>query len=213
MKNFLVKVYLWTIVQGWKWIKKLHYLENVFTYLHTIHWNAWQRDENSKNRAQDIVNYSDGAHRLEILKRGLEKTDQDFITTMYNKIQLISENNIIPYPQLFSQAEQTEQKKFAKFCLKYPHPYFPLNQVSSWLNLFYEHTLLKIPESKEYVKDTTILDCGGYIADTALMFQNFFHPQKIYTFEPNTTNYQQALKTLQDNQVEDKIVPIKQGLG
>jgi hypothetical protein len=170
------------------------------------------RDENSKLWAQDIANYPDGEKKFEDLKKGLKKSDKDFIATMYKKIQLISENNILDYGKIFSNKEEKEQKAFATFCLKYSHPYFTLSQISSWLNLFYQDTLFKIPHIQKYVQNKIILDCGGYIADTALVFSEKLSPQKVYTFEPNTENFNQMLKTIKDNRKQEMIIPIKFGV-
>jgi hypothetical protein len=132
---------------------------------------------------------------------------------MYEKIQVISENNMLDYTKIFSQREEKEQKAFAKFCLNFSHPYFGLNQVGSRLNLFYQDTLEKIPHIKTYVQNKIILDCGGYIADTALIFSETLSPTKVYTFEPNAANFNQALKTIQDHNKQNVITPLKLGVG
>ncbi|MDR2190767.1 MAG: hypothetical protein LBP53_06400 [Candidatus Peribacteria bacterium] len=132
---------------------------------------------------------------------------------MYQKIQLIADNNVLEYTKIFSTKEEKEQKAFAKFCLKYPTPYFGIDKISSWLNIFYAMTLSRIPYVKEYVQNKIILDCGGYIADTALTLSEKLSPKKVYTFEPNLENFNQARKTILDNSQQDIIIPIKSGVG
>ena len=213
MKDLALKCYLFTLSKGRKNLKKFHYLRDVFKYFRSIHWKLWKKDENSRLRAQDIINYPNREKKIASLKKGLQKADKEFISNMYRKIQLISENNILDYKKIFSEKEEKEQKDFADFCLKHPQPYFELDQISSWLNIFYQDTLLKIPNIKEYVQKKVILDCGGYIADTALMFSEKLSPQKVYTFEPNTENFNQANKTISDNNKQEIIIPIKFWVG
>ncbi len=211
MLNLLLKFYYYTISKWRKFFKKLHYTWHAIKYLKSIKWGLRYRDEDIKNRAQDIMWYYTW-EMFEKLKKWLQEKDQAFITRMLNKIKTISENNILPYKELFSHTEEQEQKAFAKFCLQYPNKYFSFNEITSRLNLFYKKTLHEIPWAMEYVKNKNILDCWWYIGDTALVFSKTFEYDKIYTFEPDTKNYQRAKKTIKDNNLNDKIIPIKLGL-
>ena len=62
------------------------------------------------------------------------------------------------------------------------------------------------------LKNKDFIDGGAYIGDSALMFETFYDPKKIFAFEPEPNNYTHLLKTIKTNNLK-KIVPINKGLG
>jgi len=61
------------------------------------------------------------------------------------------------------------------------------------------------------IRGRDILDVGGWIGDTALVFQEYTD-RKVYVFEPNPRNMEMILKTMRMNDSR-KIVPVALGLG
>lgn len=72
------------------------------------------------------------------------------------------------------------------------------------LDSFSSQTLAKI-------KNLDVIDVGGFIADSALIFQSFTD-KNIYSFEATSHNYNLMPQTLQLNNT-NRIVPVKKGLG
>ena len=61
------------------------------------------------------------------------------------------------------------------------------------------------------IKNIDVIDVGGFIGDSALIFQDFTD-KNIYSFEATSHNYNLMLQTLQLNNT-NRIVPVKKGLG
>ncbi|WP_243543139.1 FkbM family methyltransferase, partial [Helicobacter cinaedi] len=72
------------------------------------------------------------------------------------------------------------------------------------LDSFSSQTLAKI-------KNLDVIDVGGFIGDSALIFQSFTN-KNIYSFEATSHNYNLMLQTLKLNNT-NHIVPVKKGLG
>lgn len=67
------------------------------------------------------------------------------------------------------------------------------------------------PQTLAKMKNLDIIDVGGFIGDSALIFQNFTN-KNIYSFEATSHNYNLMLQTLKLNNA-NRIVPVKKGLG
>ncbi len=78
-------------------------------------------------------------------------------------------------------------------------------------SVFYYRHHLDTLINTEYFKDKDIIDAGGYVGDSALVFQEYTN-KKVYSFEPTTKNYNYMLKTIALNNAQ-KIVPVKYALG
>lgn len=70
---------------------------------------------------------------------------------------------------------------------------------------YYRHGLDRL-KNKKYIENKTILDCGGYIADSALIFRDEFPNSKIISFEPLKRNYELAKNTLELNNVKNIVL-------
>ncbi len=77
----------------------------------------------------------------------------------------------------------------------------------------YHHGLIYLPERKIMsLNNMDFIDCGGYIGDSALVFETFYNPKKIYSFEPDEENFYYFLETIKLNNLK-KVVPLKFGVG
>ena len=96
------------------------------------------------------------------------------------------------------------------FC--YMGYFLPINHFE--VGVFYKKHNLSIFEKKtlETIKSKDIIDVGGFIGDSAIIFEKEFTTKKIYSFEATATNYELMLKTLKLNN-STRIVPINKGLG
>lgn len=62
------------------------------------------------------------------------------------------------------------------------------------------------------IRNKDIIDVGGFIADSAIIFEREFSTKRIHSFEATQKNYELMLKTLELNQ-SSRIIPINKGLG
>ncbi|MHA1240858.1 MAG: FkbM family methyltransferase [Promethearchaeota archaeon] len=77
----------------------------------------------------------------------------------------------------------------------------------------YRHGLVYVPEEKiKAINNKDFIDCGAYIGDSALVFETYYHPKNIYSFEPNKFNYNFLLETIKLNNLK-KTIPVKLGVG
>lgn len=56
------------------------------------------------------------------------------------------------------------------------------------------------------------LDCGAYFGDSALMFAKDYHPNKIYSFEPDPENHGVLLETIKYHDLKN-VIPISKCIG
>lgn len=77
---------------------------------------------------------------------------------------------------------------------------------------YYKHGLDSFsPQTLAKIKNLDVIDVGGFIGDSALIFQSFTN-KNIYSFEATSHNYNLMLQTLKLNNT-NRIVPLKKGLG
>ncbi len=77
----------------------------------------------------------------------------------------------------------------------------------------YKHGLIYLPEERiKSLDNKDFLDCGAYIGDSALIFEKFYNPKKIYCFEPDEENYNYIPETVKLNNLS-KVIPLKLGVG
>ncbi len=78
---------------------------------------------------------------------------------------------------------------------------------------FYEHSLKVLhPQTLAKMRQKDIIDVGGFIGDSAIIFERKFTDKKVYTFEPTKKNFKLMKRTLKLNNAK-RIVPVNLGLG
>jgi len=63
--------------------------------------------------------------------------------------------------------------------------------------------------SKEKLKNSTIIDCGAYIGDSAFIFEKELSPKEIICIEPDEKNFEILLENIKLNNLNEKIKPLK----
>jgi len=87
------------------------------------------------------------------------------------------------------------------------HEYIEKNQPD------HKHGLKYVPLSVlNSLKNKDFLDCGAYFGDSALMFARDYHPNNIYSFEPDPENYRILLETIKYHNFKN-VVPISKCVG
>lgn len=103
------------------------------------------------------------------------------------------------------------KKKIGKNKYKYKKYLLPIDHFEE--NVFYYQNCMIYLNKKslERIKNKDILDVGGYIGDSAIVFEDYTD-KNIYTFEPEKNNYNYLLKTLDMNNAL-RVRPYNIGLG
>ncbi len=151
--------------------------------------NKLTQEEHEKNLSNLIQNLND-PHDIVL------KVEQTYLTKM------------VPIKNIYTKEELQQLDKIKKFEQE-PEKvdnYFQWKNYKLPVNLFeasvfyYQHGLdtLKNPEK---IKDKAIIDVGCHIADSVLIFRDYFKNNPIYSFEPSKLNYETALKTLELNSI------------
>lgn len=79
-------------------------------------------------------------------------------------------------------------------------------------SVFYYSNGLNNLKNKDYFKDKDIVDVGGFVGDSAIIFSNYTS-KKVYSFEASSLNYKLMQKTIALNKKENSIVGVNSGLG
>lgn len=66
---------------------------------------------------------------------------------------------------------------------------------------------------QERFNGKAVVDIGGYIGDTVILFRDLYSLSKIYAFEPQSGNYESMIKTLSADVASGRVIPVKTGLG
>ncbi len=103
--------------------------------------------------------------------------------------------------------------KISDDCWFYEGYFLPKNGFEPSVFL-YQHNLKKIfsPQTLNRIRQKDIIDAGGFLADSAIIFEKEFCDKTIYSFEPTQENFALMQQTLTLNH-STRIVPIHKGLG
>lgn len=85
----------------------------------------------------------------------------------------------------------------------------PKNHFES--EVFYDKSGMNYIKNINQVKNKNIIDAGGYIGDSAIVFSDYTD-KNIYSFEPFLQNYNLMLKTIELNK-KNNIIPVNMALG
>lgn len=150
-------------------------------------------DLQSKNIVYQIISRTKAA--------ALSPTQQIFHLTQHEKNQLLNIEN-----DFFANICEVAPEVF------YYQGYFlPIRHFEVSV-FYYKHGLDTFsPQTLAKIKNLDVIDVGGFIGDSALIFQDFTD-KNIYSFEATSHNYNLMLQTLKLNNA-NRIVPVKKGLG
>ncbi|WP_257927955.1 FkbM family methyltransferase [Campylobacter lari] len=182
-------------------------------------WN--QSFSMQKSIGNTINNDPDIDKKIFNLCKNLDISSKQCVCKIINRLKNIDKN---PNYQInYSDEEKNELNKITNsfftniFKVKnniwcYNGYFLPIKQFEIsvfWhkhgMHVFNKKTLNKI-------KHLDIIDVGGFIGDSAIIFEQEFTEKFVYTFEASEKNYNLMLKTLKLNQSQ-RIKPIKKALG
>ena len=164
--------------------------------------------------SKDIITYAvRNPEKIIELKSNLDIKSIEIVNNIFERFQYIYTHNVLERNKIISFKEMRKYLKYQKSInesLKSSNFYLKDYEIGIF---YYKHGLKYIPEEVILnLNDKDFIDGGAYIGDSALMFEKYYKPKKIYSFEPNINNYNILKKTIKENNLK-KVIPIFEALG
>ena len=188
------------------------------SYLRCLYANHVEREAMAK-LFSDAMSREDSAQRFNALISGLDNESKNTVSDIIHRMEVISDGNKA-LRDIFSQREQDEfvrmNDEFKSKIVKlndnlyyYNGYYLPVNQFDS--SVFYSKYAIDELTTLDSVRNKHIIDAGGYVGDTALLFSSYTD-KSIHVFEASPSNMDIIRETIKLNQL-DNIVPVSKALG
>lgn len=202
--NYLLDVIKWKIQNT----EKQFYDERI-----KYKWTNKKEREITKANWSDYYERDDFANRFQRLIHGLDKQSIETVTRIVNrqKRYLLTDDNEI---DLYTTKEKKELELlyddfYALIVELSPelytyNGYFYTRKYFEASVFYYKHGIHKLHDI-EKLEDGVFFDVGGYIGDSAIIFQEF-HPKKIYSFEALPKHCAEMHKNLELNNIKNVVV-------
>ena len=188
------------------------------SYLRKLYFHPGEREALAK-LFSDAMSREDSAQRFNALISGLDNESKNTVSDIIHRMEVISDGDKA-LRDIFSQREQDEfvrmNDEFKSKIVKlndnlyyYNGYYLPVNQFDS--SVFYSKYAIDELTTLDSVRNKDIIDAGGYVGDTALLFSSYTD-KSIHVFEASPSNMDIIRETIRLNQLEN-IVPVSKVLG
>lgn len=188
------------------------------SYLRKLHFHPGEREALAK-LFSDAMNREDSAQRFSALISGLDNESRNTVSDIIHRMGMIADGNK-SLQDVYTQREQEEfvrmNDEFSSKIVKlndnlyyYNGYYLPVNQFDS--SVFYSKYAIDELTTLDSVRNKDIIDAGGYVGDTALLFSSYTD-KSIHVFEASPSNMDIIRETIRLNQLEN-IVPVSKALG
>ena len=150
----------------------------------------------------------------------IKNFDNESIEIINNIVSKICNYNDIGEPVYFSQSQSQKIKelleeynnkiiKINEELFIYDKYILPKNHFE--IEVFYDKSGMNYIKNLNQVKNKNIIDAGGYIGDSAIVFSDYTD-KNVYSFEPFLHHYNMMLKTIELNK-KNNIIPVNMALG
>ena len=188
------------------------------SYLRCLYANHVEREAMAK-LFSDAMSREDSAQRFNALISGLDNESKNTVSDIIHRMEVISDGDKA-LRDIFSQREQDEfvrmNDEFKSKIVKlndnlyyYNGYYLPVNQFDS--SVFFSRYGIDKLTTLDSVRNKHIIDAGGYVGDTALLFSSYTD-KSIHVFEASPSNMDIIRETIRLNNL-DNIVPVSKALG
>ena len=188
------------------------------SYLRKLYFHPGEREALAK-LFSDAMNREDSAQRFSALISGLDNESRNTVSDIIHRMRMIADVNK-SLQDVYTQREQEEfvrmNDEFSSKIVKlndnlyyYNGYYLPVNQFDS--SVFYSKYAIDELTTLDSVRNKDIIDAGGYVGDTALLFSSYTD-KSIHVFEASPSNMDIIRETIRLNQLEN-IVPVSKALG
>ena len=188
------------------------------SYLRKLYFHPGEREALAK-LFSDAMSREDSAQRFSALISGLDNESRNTVSDIIHRMGMIADGNK-SLQDVYTQREQEEfvrmNDEFSSKIVKlndnlyyYNGYYLPVNQFDS--SVFYSKYAIDELTTLDSVRNKHIIDAGGYVGDTALLFSSYTD-KSIHVFEASPSNMDIIRETIRLNQLEN-IVPVSKALG
>ena len=188
------------------------------SYLRKLYFHPGEREALAK-LFSDAMNREDSAQRFSALISGLDNESRNTVSDIIHRMGMIADGNK-SLQDVYTQREQEEfvrmNDEFSSKIVKlndnlyyYNGYYLPVNQFDS--SVFFTRYGIDKLTTLDSVRNKHIIDAGGYVGDTALLFSSYTD-KSIHVFEASPSNMDIIRETIRLNQLEN-IVPVSKALG
>ena len=188
------------------------------SYLRKLYFHPGEREALAK-LFSDAMNREDSAQRFSALISGLDNESRNTVSDIIHRMGMIADGNK-SLQDVYTQREQEEfvrmNDEFSSKIVKlndnlyyYNGYYLPVNQFDS--SVFFTRYGIDKLTTLDSVRNKHIIDAGGYVGDTALLFSSYTD-KNIHVFETSPSNMDIIRETIRLNHL-DNIVPVSKALG
>ena len=188
------------------------------SYLRKLYFHPGEREALAK-LFSDAMKREDSAQRFSALISGLDNESRNTVSDIIHRMGMIADGNK-SLQDVYTQREQEEfvrmNDEFSSKIVKlndnlyyYNGYYLPVNQFDS--SVFFTRYGIDKLTTLDSVRNKHIIDAGGYVGDTALLFSSYTD-KSIHVFEASPSNMDIIRETIRLNQLEN-IVPVSKALG
>lgn len=188
------------------------------SYLRKLYFHPGEREALAK-LFSDAMNRDDSAQRFSALISGLDNESRNTVSDIIHRMGMIADGNK-SLQDVYTQREQEEfvrmNDEFSSKIVKlndnlyyYNGYYLPVNQFDS--SVFFTRYGIDKLTTLDSVRNKHIIDAGGYVGDTALLFSSYTD-KNIHVFEASPSNMDIIRETIRLNHL-DNIVPVSKALG
>jgi FkbM family methyltransferase len=188
------------------------------SYLRKLYFHPGEREALAK-LFSDAMNREDSAQRFSALISGLDNESRNTVSDIIHRMGMIADGNK-SMQDVYTQREQEEfvrmNDEFSSKIVKlndnlyyYNGYYLPVNQFDS--SVFFSRYGIDKLTTLDSVRNKHIIDAGGYVGDTALLFSSYTD-KNIHVFEASPSNMDIIRETIRLNHL-DNIVPVSKALG
>lgn len=188
------------------------------SYLRKLYFRPGEREALAK-LFSDAMNREDSAQRFSALISGLDNESRNTVSDIIHRMGMIADGNK-SLQDVYTQREQEEfvrmNDEFSSKIVKlndnlyyYNGYYLPVNQFDS--SVFFTRYGIDKLTTLDSVRNKHIIDAGGYVGDTALLFSSYTD-KNIHVFEASPSNMDIIRETIRLNHL-DNIVPVSKALG
>ena len=188
------------------------------SYLRKLYFYPGEREALAK-LFSDAMNREDSAQRFSALISGLDNESRNTVSDIIHRMGMIADGNK-SLQDVYTQREQEEfvrmNDEFSSKIVKlndnlyyYNGYYLPVNQFDS--SVFFTRYGIDKLTTLDSVRNKHIIDAGGYVGDTALLFSSYTD-KNIHVFEASPSNMDIIRETIRLNHL-DNIVPVRKALG
>lgn len=199
--------------------------QNNTTYKY-LSQNILQNIINSKFEYERCKEFYNDIQKLDFVNsyksliKNLDDDSVQCINKVLARVELISKNGL-PIYNLYDKNELSEIDninknfypniiKLSDNCFAYKKYLLPINHFEP--SVFYYKNNIDVLTDFNKIREKNIIDVGGYIGDSAIIFSDYTN-KHIYSFEPTTENLSLMNRTIEINELKNKIIPVNMALG